>query len=98
MPSRSKIFAVCTPLVAPVFGSEKVTDFAASSVLRSASGVPMSGFGAPRFTAMPISERAISICVPGSHFSLLGELLDRFRRDDHQVRGLARIHALGDLL
>ena len=38
--------------------SEQAIDFAASSVLLNASTLPMSGFGAPACTTMPISERA----------------------------------------
>jgi len=62
-------------------------DFAASSVLRSASTLLISGFAAPARTTMPISERARLCCrrapIPAC----------RARRrpsiQDHDVRGLA---------
>ena len=49
---------------APSF--EKPTDFAASTVLLSASGVLMSGLGAPAFTPMPTPDRATSTLLPGT--------------------------------
>ena len=59
MPNRSKILMVCTPLDAPVAGSENVTDLAASNADFSAAGVLMSGCGAPARTATLINERAM---------------------------------------
>src|ERR1043166_8756228 len=45
---------------------ECATDFAASSVRLSASGVPISGFAAPLRTAMPMPDDAMSTRLPAA--------------------------------
>ena len=48
----------------PLTLAEYAMDAAFKSVRRSASTEPMSGFGAPRRTAMPMADRARSTRVP----------------------------------
>ena len=70
-------------------------DFAASSVLRNASTLPISGFAAPA-TTMPIRERASSTLLPARTTPRLPQFVGGAAIDDHDVRGLASREAGGN--
>src|SRR2546422_295061 len=63
MPRRWSTLAKWIPLVAPRAGSVYTMDFAARTVRLNASGVEMSGRGAPARTATPMAVRARSARV-----------------------------------
>ena len=78
--------------------SEYAIDFAASSVLRNASTLPISGFSAPARTTMPISERASSILLSARTKSRLAEFVGRASIQDHDIGGLASRQSSGNRL
>src|SRR6185295_385007 len=66
MPRRSSTLLKWMPLVAPWAGSTYTRDLAASRLALRASGVEMSGRGAPSRTATPMPVRARSVRVPAT--------------------------------
>ena len=86
MPSLSSVSSTAPPTL-PCSGSTEMIDLALSSVRLTASGVEMSGFGAPFLTA--IARRILAITV-----ALLGTMLpvlQRFGKRREEERNILRL-------
>src|SRR5712691_11118381 len=73
-------------------------DFAASSVLRNASTLPIFGFATPARTTMPICDRARSTFVPARTNPRSTSSSAESSIQDHYVRSLASREAGGNRL